>query len=181
MSKRGIAELALKLIGIYVIVQTIGSLLSSVLSFAVIASSYPRGTLIVLFLVPIAYIGFCLWFILKASFLASKIVLDEELNTPVTFSTNDVLAVAISCIGLLSLTGAIPPIARILASYYIFPSIKYGEIARQFIGPAWSELIDVSIRFIIGLYLFIWPKSLIAVLQRVRSWSNQEEKNGGKP
>lgn len=172
MSKREIASLACKILGIYVIVQGV-NVLSSILYVSVatsVATSNPilnvvNETLVnIIFSFTYIIVGALLWFL--SDKLSSWMVTKE--NESVVKSSgievNDIQRVSFSVLGLYFLGGSLPRLVSTLLSIY-----SMRDMTPSATGYILRSSVEAIGEFIIGLVLFLGSQGLVNFLNSMRT------------
>ena len=165
MTKREIASLVLKLIGVYMVVQFIGYFPAMFGSFGMVilqtkeAASFQMAfSAGLLILSGLLYLAGCVSLIVYSDKIAVKMVSeDKTLESCAAISKSDVLSIAFCCIGLLVLTRCIPQVIHLIIRYMTIKGINGGAQNYFNIG----SLVSVIVQFIIGLWLFLGSKGIV--------------------
>ena len=124
MNARHIASLALKLMGIFILVNYLKYLPMVLGAFAMIST---QGPLRLENLVGIAisagthllYLVACLLIIIKSDAIAKRLVTDEQAMISTSMDADTMQTLAFFIVGLVLLTGAIPKLAQCATNYYM--------------------------------------------------------------
>ena len=174
MTKREIASLSIKLMGVYFLVELIGwsqLYLCSLTSMR----SYNLDTLIISLcgMIPmLIYLAILFLLIVKSEFLASKLI-KEDKNFEISLSINkdEIMMIAFCCIGLSLLIGVLPSIAYLCIQYInhirmanMSPNVQDSYLLRI----VTQEIIKIIVKSLIGIYLFIQPKGILNLWKKIR-------------
>ena len=171
MSKREIASLACKILGIYIIVQGV-NVLSSILYVSVatsIATSNPmlnvvNETLVnIIFSITYIIVGALLWFF--SDKLSSRMVTkeNESIVKSIGMEVSDIQRVSFSVLGLYFLGGSLPRLVSALLSIY-----SMREMTPSATGYILRSSVEAISEFIIGLVLFLGSQGLVNFLNYMR-------------
>lgn len=177
MTKREIASLVIKLMGVFILLKTISyvpMVISMMFSGMRSESLLIAGVMVILSIVMIAIsLAWSLLIIFFSDKFAARIIKEnatiEALST--TINRDDVMMIAISCIGLYFITAAMPVVIRGLLYNAAFMRIRSGS---PFVGPSGllnllRELIVPAVQIAIGLWLFIGSKGIVKFWKKIRS------------
>ena len=179
MTKREIAALACKILGIYAIITALRHLVNIVGPLAFFGVGEPSWEIKVVLLIAASIIPFALltgfglflWF--QADRIAGYMISGEE-SQIVNFQTSftDVQAIAFSVVGLLLLAEVVPDIAAIISNLSI--RTQSPEIQMTVNAGTRSLIISLVVRLVIGLWLFFGSRGLVGLLRLTReSGSNK--------
>ena len=177
MTKREIASLAIKLMGVFILLKGI-AYVPSVFSvmFSVTRS---EGLLfaISIVLISIFMAGIPLVWSLLIIFLSDKVAAwlikeDNSIeNTSSSISKGDVMVIAVSCIGLYFIVASVPQLIHALMNNAAYMS---RHIGRSFVDPAgltsfFRNLIAPVVQIAIGVWLFAGSKGIVKLWKKIRS------------
>jgi hypothetical protein len=173
MTKRGIASLTIKLMGVFILLKSIGyfpmSLGGLYYAFQESQESILRILLLVLMIVGMAGIslGFSILVIIFSDRIAARLIKDDGLAEMAAnpMSKSDVMAIAISCIGLYFIVAAVPTLISGLINVALYmnrsiPSMRY-TIIRTLVIPA--------VQIGLGIWLFAGSKGIVKLWKKIRS------------
>jgi hypothetical protein len=179
MTKREVASLALKLLGIYAFILAISSFHSMMISLAIGAqytgTTSHDSTFFLLAAgsgIPLLLLIFLGWYLIAASERLSKGLFPQEVGEDKisALSSEDAQTIAFSVVGLLLLTKAVPNLFRVMLR--ISSALQYKTLSATVIktGIIQSSVV-VVVQLALGLYLFLGSKGLSGLwhkLQRTR-------------
>jgi hypothetical protein len=177
MSLIQISSLALKLLGIYAIIQALPTLgtFPSMFAFA----DGDKGYMFLGSILPfILLFGAGVFLILSSNKLASKMMVGDEINIPTTQLTGrNVQTIAFSILGIAMIAWAIPEFSKIFANIQLLKNAG-DEFPRKSIGIGTQVYaIGLSIQCVVGLLLFFGAKGLSSIwffLQKTRPMSKTD-------
>ena len=168
MTARQIASLSLKLIGIYLLLYFLTQFMGLLLAYSdefgrnihnldiLKISKYGMFTL-----VPVTYIGICIYMIIHSDTLAERMV-DEQQNLTLAPGLNglEIQSIAFSCIGLILITRSVSHAVTFIG-FLVYPN------------GSQRILVNIAANFLIngglGLALFLQGKGLARFWQTLRS------------
>jgi hypothetical protein len=178
MNKREIASLAIKLMGVFILLKSIAyvPMTLSVL-FRSVLTAEGTGVLETMFAVAMSIVAagvpliFSLMIISLSDKAAARLIKDDQtIEKPdVSINKDDVMLVAISCIGLYFIIAATPMLIRGLGMYPMYPRggmdyfglTRFWTIAKQLIAPA--------VQIGLGIWLFAGSKGIVKLWKKIRS------------
>ncbi|MCK5706535.1 MAG: hypothetical protein KAI43_02690 [Candidatus Aureabacteria bacterium] len=173
MNKDEIVTLSLKITGIYGIIQLITKsnfLIGSL--FTVIRTNTIEGLLYAIFfaLIPLVLFIYLIYVLLfKTPSLSKKILASESNEKSNPINSKEIQVLAFSIIGVWVLASTIPSFIQTLA-YYSF-SKENSELAKtvNITLSTRTHFFGLSLKLIIGLYLFIGSKGLVNLWHKLQS------------
>ena len=175
MTKREVASLFFKLMGVYLFAGSIGYFFPLFISFMNIRT-YDLSTLIASFLqlIPISVFFVILFFLItKSDILSAKLIKnDGNFGLSLLIDKCDIMMIAFCCIGLSLLIKVIPN----LISCFI-ESVTYIRTLNMFPNNIqdsyWSRigiprLISIIFNSVMGIYLFLYPRKVIGLWQKIK-------------
>jgi len=172
MSKREIASLACKILGIYIIIQGI-NVLSSVVLFVSTATSNQvanGGYINIIFSLVYIFFGVLLWFF--SDKLSAIMVTGENYSKEgAAIEVSDIQRIAFSVLGLYFIGRSLPILISTL-----FDSIR--GLPNSFTGFTLFASVGTISEFIIGLGIFLGSQGLVNFLNNMRTAGlNREDDN----
>ncbi len=171
MTKSQLASVALKIIGIYSILQAIPILGAIVQSFAFPhGEEFNRVFLILGTSVPfVLLIGIGFVLIVFSAKLVDKVLFPQETVIEASTSTypQEIQAVAFSVIGLLMVVLAIPKFVQIGTNIYALQAAGDERTASELLKTNWSFTIGAAVQFVIGFFVFIGAQLLSSLWHTV--------------
>lgn len=162
MSKREIASLACKILGIYMIIQGI-NVSTNVLSFYIATSNQMARENLLNISYPLIYIlfGVVLWLLSKK---LSVIIVkgDTHFSEGTGISASDIQRVAFSVLGLFFLGNSLPKVVSTLTSMYSTSDLP-DSTTRLLIGAG-----GTITQLIVGLGIFLGSQGLVNFLDNIR-------------
>jgi hypothetical protein len=163
MTKREIASLAIKLMGVFVLIRSISSV---PVAFYAWRPSENIGLLqsVLMLLSSVLLIVIPLVIICLADRVAAWLIKDDTYTgtivTPI--SKDDIMIMAVSCIGLYFIITAIPSLIINLSFSFRLSSSPFWQIAfRTFLAP--------SVQIGLGVWLFAGSKGIVKLWKKIRS------------
>jgi hypothetical protein len=176
MTKREIASLAIKLMGVFILLksiayvpQVLGMMFSVMRTEELLFAISIVMISITMAVIPLAWSLLVIIFSDKAA--AWLIKEDNSIeNTSSSISKDDVMVVAISCIGLYFIVAAAPVFIHALMNISIF----HRQAGSPFVGPSsifnvGKQLIAPGVQVAIGLCLFAGSKGIVKLWKKIRS------------
>lgn len=173
MTKREIASLTVKLMGLFILLKSIGyfpmSLGTLYYAYEQSQEGILRTLLLVLMIVGMAGIslGFSIMVIIFSDRIATRLIKDDGPTEMATnpMSKSDVMAITISCIGLYFIVAAVPMLISGLINFSLFmtgsiPSMRH-MIIRTLVAP--------GIQIGLGIWLFAGSKGIVKLWKKIRS------------
>jgi len=178
MTKREVASLALKLLGIYAFIISVSLLHSMMLMIATYSAQYadhlgqvPSLTLLaagsMISLLLLIFLG-C--YLIMASERLSRLIFPQEGTEDKisSLSSRDVQTIAFSIVGVLLLTSAVPGLFRVMLRisqvlYHqknLFSTVVKGRII--------EDSVVLVVRLTLGLYLFLGSKGLSRLWHKIQ-------------
>jgi hypothetical protein len=174
MTKREIASLTIKMMGVYCLIKAIANV---PMTIGVIYSQTMMQSSITEAIGPISISILVLVVFFAASFLIiafsdkiAKRLIRESANTSLEINTSmkaeQVMAIAVSCIGLYFLVAAFPSLIRQTMMYFMRRSHSaYAEsqslLFQYYLGPL--------VQLILGAWLFMGSKGIVKLWKKIRS------------
>lgn len=172
MTKREIAFLSVKLTAVYLIAKTI---VFSRISYSIttLRSSDTGATFnspyalsyIISWVLQVAVLSLL---ILKSDFVAARLIKDDK-DPDISLNKNEVMTIAICCIGLSILIYTLPHLTSALILYfpYTAQSMPGCDSMRSCLSRTQvSSLVVVFLKFFMGVYLFLKPEKLAVLLRK---------------
>jgi len=174
MTKREIASLVIRLMGVFILLKSIGyvpSVFGAFYSMAQMENSevfnkFLYGIMIIVGAVlPLAWSVLIIIFSDKA---AAWLIKDNNaIEKPETsINKQDVMVIAVSCIGLYFVVAAAPMLIRALSIYPMYT--RSGALHSRF----WiivRDLIAPAVQVALGLWLFVGPEGIVKLWKKIRS------------
>jgi hypothetical protein len=173
MTKREIASLTIKLMGVFILLKSIAYVPMTLGAFFSVIQSDRMGLLVTLlyfFMIVISAVVplvFSILVIKLSDKAAAWLIKDNQTieNPDVSINKDDVMLVAISCIGLYFIIAATP----MLISYPMllrggmnyFEFARFWTISKQLVAPA--------VQIALGLWLFIGSNGIVKLWKKIRS------------
>jgi hypothetical protein len=169
MNARHTASLALKLIGIFILVKYLGYLPMVLGAFNLISSTGPsRLTSLVGVAIsagtPLLYLAVSVAIILKSDAIARRLVPDDQAAISTTVDAETIQVLAFCAIGLVTLINAIPKLAQVTTNYFILRHMAEQKISYTLYG----SFIATAIQVIIGVVLFLQADGLVGLWKKLR-------------
>jgi hypothetical protein len=180
MTKREIASLAIKLMGVFILLKSIVYIPMSYSGvFYAFQGHTKPGLLNTLFmimmstgiaLIPVAFSIFIILFSNKAAeWLIKEDAPLEQPHTPV--SKGEIMSIAISCLGLYFIIAAVPQVISGLLNGF---SVINRQTATWFTGPyrlmnVCRQMIAPAVQMGLGVWLFLGSKGIIKIWKKFRS------------
>ena len=178
MTKREIASLAIKLMGVFILLKSIAYV---PMAFWATLSTMPSEAewlfrismvmmSVVAAVIPLAWSLLIIFFSDKAA--AWLIKKDNSIeNASTTISKDDVMVMAVSCIGLYFIVASVPQLIHALMNNAAYMS---RHIGRSFVDPAglmsfFRNLIAPAVQIAIGVWLFAGSKGIVKLWKKIRS------------
>lgn len=177
MTKREIAVLICKVLGIYAFINAVNSLPLILMPFIISVANGFEGTsrmegvarwASVVNAVPLllnVVAGVLLWSC--ANGLARRMVQDEKVETPIVIGS-EIQIVAFSILGLFTLLQALPRIGQLVINLYNL-SRQDALMRQNFQGTTASEVVTLVIQLALGSWLLLGSSGLVRLLQSFRS------------
>ncbi len=177
MTKREIASLAIKLMGVFILLKSIAYV---PMAFWATLSTMPSEAewlfRIFMVMMSVAAAGIPLVWSLLIIFLSDKVaswlIKDDNSieNASTTISKGDVMVIAISCIGLYFIVAAAPMFIRVLMNISIF----HRHTESPFVGSSTvfnigKQLIAPAVQIALGVWLFVGSKGIAKFWKKIRS------------
>ncbi len=178
MDARKTTSLALKLIGIYILVERLDYLWMYAQIFYASRFGYPPGgetTVVRLLMLGtlLVYFIVCILLIVKSDVIARWLVSESD-NAEVTtgLDADTLQTIAFVTIGVVLLAAAIPRFVQFCASYLFLKSetgISY---------PNYGQLVGPAVQAAIGAALFLGAEGLVRIWHRLRTTRTVEDQQG---
>jgi len=179
MTKREVASLALKLLGIYAFILSISLLHSMMYTIAMNSGQYadqpgqsPNSALLAIGSgIPWLLLIFLGWYLIAASERLGRCIFPQATAEEKTsaLSSGDVQTIAFSIVGLLLLTKAAPGLFRVILWIWLIHSGNFPRAAAK--DQIIQSSVVLVVQLVFGLYLFLGSKGLSGLwhkLQRTR-------------
>ncbi|MCE5186209.1 MAG: hypothetical protein LLF76_08810 [Planctomycetaceae bacterium] len=174
MTKREIASLTIKLMGVWMLIKALSYLPMSITQIVSLREIATRGILFAAcWTVGLAALA-VIWaavIILFSNRFAKWLIKDNqtvELNGPI--NKRDVLTVAFACIGLFLIVTAMPTLLNSATLYFLLRRIEegYGEQSanQRWIAATFSELIQIGL----GVWLFAGSQGIARFWENIRGF-----------
>ena len=171
MSKREIASLACKILGIYLVILGI-NVFSNVFSFSMVMQNNMAYEIILNIIYPLMYIliGVLLWFL---SDKLSVIMVKGDTHSNEVFDTkaNDIQRISFSVLGLFFLGSSLPNLVSTIAKIYSTSELP-NYTTRLLLGAG-----GAITQFIVGLGIFLGSQGLVNFLNSIRTAGLKREDN----
>jgi len=177
MTKRDVAALGVKLIGVFLLASRIGSLhilirnlSNAARSGVALAGAWATliGSLTSFLLTVAAYV----WMILRGDVLAAAMVdQDSEPELGNTISRRDLQIVAFSSIGLIVLLQTLPRCTELVLSYLAYVTPIPRPLRQP--TPLPTQMLTVLAQLTAGLYTFLGAPGLVELVERYTPRSQQ--------
>jgi hypothetical protein len=148
MTRREIASLAIKLMGVFVLLKSIA-------------------------FVPMVFSGMFVLVIVLSDKAAVWLIKEDNSieNTNTSISKEDVMVIAVSCIGLYFIVAAMPMLITAFLNNAVYMRRQMGS---PFIGPSglmniFRNLIAPAVQIALGVWLFAGSKGIVKFWKRIRS------------
>jgi hypothetical protein len=168
MSLLGLTSLVIRLMGIFLLVKTIGNLLiflgsiSSVFGADKLNPAYFAESVSI----PILYLLACVMLIVRSDSIASRVVHDTDVNVSLNVDAKTIQNIVFCSIGLIALTNAIPKLAQVLTTYIMSkPFPNDGLINGAY---TYSQLVGTFVQIFIGLFLVLGADGMVNLIKKVR-------------
>jgi hypothetical protein len=163
MTKREIASLSIKLMGVFILIKSIASV---PIVFYAWRPSENIGLLqsVLVLLLSILMIIIPLVIIFLSDKAAAWLIKDDTYLGAIgtSISKEDIMMMAISCIGLYFIIAAMPMLI-INTSFFFRPS------APSFLQNAFRTLIAPAVQLGLGVWLFVGSKGIVKLWKKIRS------------
>jgi hypothetical protein len=175
VTKREIALLALKLIGIYCFIQALTFLASSLslVGMNMAEMGLSRSLMVAGAALPI--LGYALSgsvLLVFGNKISGKLLADKQTGAPTTeITTRDVQTLAFSIIGIYLIAASLPSLASLLWTIAYYYRKGGPDLARAGVENVWRHAIQVAVEIVVGLGLFLGARgvsSLWFFLQKAR-------------
>ncbi|MBW8036413.1 MAG: hypothetical protein FVQ79_12505 [Planctomycetes bacterium] len=168
MSKREIASLAIKLMGVFLIVTSIGYL-SMFFGFMNVSGLW-QGVLMCIGCIASPACGILI--IVYSDKIAAKLIREDNVYVPSgedVMTKNDVMAIAFACIGLYIAVTAVPQLFSVLIRFIRFTVLE-GQLFSGGVRSARSitTLIAPVVKLGLGVWLFVGSRGFVRLWHRVR-------------
>ena len=176
MTKREIASLVIKLMGVFILLKSIAYLPMVFGSFSIMRS---EGLLFSVFIVMISIVtaaiplAFSILVITLSDKAAAWLIRNDNTveNTDNTISKDDVMIIAVSCIGLYFIVAAMPMLINALL---INPARMYRRAGIPYVGPSGMfhilrNLVVPAVQIALGIWLFASSKGIVKLWKKIRS------------
>lgn len=171
MKKTDLTSIALKMMGIYVLCQSLSLFQVAVMYFR-FPSNFTEQHKITLthaaaFGLPfLLTLIFGVVLIIFGSRIATRLFKRESETISTRFTAIEIQQVAFSAVGLLVLVNALPSLMATLSSYFVF---KGGSttLASPMLRDFWPEYVGLATRLVLGFWLFFGGKTLVLWLHKV--------------
>jgi hypothetical protein len=167
MTKREIASLVIKLMGVF---SGIFSAVRTHDGSGFLQTMFAMMMFFLAAVIPVAWSLLIIFFSDKASVWLIK---DERAieNVSTSISKEDVMTIAVSCIGLFFIVAAVPQI--ISSMMFNFPAMLR-RMSSQFTGPSGSmnllrQLVIPAVQIGLGIWLFAGSKGIVKLWKKIRS------------
>jgi uncharacterized membrane protein len=180
MTRREIASLAIKLMGVFVLLKSIAfvPMVFSGMFYAVrsydsaglLQTAFVLMTSILMTVIPLAFSVLVIVLSDKAAVWLIKEDNSIE-NTNTSISKEDVMVIAVSCIGLYFIVAAMPMLITAFLNNAVYMRRQMGS---PFIGPSglmniFRNLIAPAVQIALGVWLFAGSKGIVKFWKRIRS------------
>jgi len=172
VTKQSVASLAIKLMAVYVMIWAFPSVIALGATLNQLrgdgTSGFLSGALIsFVFLAFLLGVFICL--VRRADWLSRKLVPDDESFDALNQVTlADIQTIAFCCIGLLVLSRSIPALVQQLSYIGAAKYTAGSESDLKMFSSLFSQLLSTAVQLAIGLYLFLSPKGLTYLWQRLQ-------------
>jgi len=164
LSKREIASLACKILGIYIFIQGI-NILSSVFSVP-FTTANQIGYEVINFIFPLVYIiaGAFLW-ILSDKLSAIMVRGESNVTESLGLGANEIQRISFSVLGLYFLGNSLPKLVSTLSSIYVMKMGGTSVSTLRLILGAGGAVAEI----IVGLGIFLGSRGLVNFLKTIRT------------
>ena len=176
MTKREIASLAIKLMGVFILLKSIAYMPMAYSGIIYAARSHDNsGLLDMAFLVMMSTgmavipLGWSILVVVFSDKAAAWLIKEDNSieNTSGSITKDDVMMIAVSCIGLYFIIAAAPMLVR--DAVYM-----RGQMGSPFIGPSglmkfFRNLIAPGVQIAAGVWLFVGSKGIVNLWKKIRS------------
>jgi hypothetical protein len=161
-----LTSLILKLMGIFILVRSIGNL---PVFLGSISSVLGADNLNPIFLaesisIPILYFTVCITLIVKSDSIANRLVPKADTDIPLNIHAKIVQNIAFCSIGLVVLTDAIPKLTQILTTYIMSGQFPNDGLMNGF----YSQLAANIVQLFIGLFLVLGSNGIVNLVEKIR-------------
>ena len=167
MSKREIASLAIKLMGVFLVVTSLGYL-PMVFGFTN-ASGLWQGVLRFIGCLGSPALGGLI--IVYSDKIAARLIRED--NVYVTsgedaMTKNDVMAIAFACVGLHIAVTAVPQIFSTLIRFISYPVLREGQSFSAGVRSI-TTIIAPVVKLCLGIWLFVGSRAIVRLWHKIRS------------
>jgi hypothetical protein len=166
MNQTQLAQVALKIVGIFAIIQSIPLLGAFIQTSAIIAQDFAWK--------PLAMIGTLFPFLLMISSGCCLIIFGNKIASKmfppinqhyenIGISTKHLQAIAFSIVGILLMAFAIPHMASIIWNYHVIKNADSEMQLQKFWDDTWNYALRTGVQFLIGLFIFFGSKAVTAL------------------
>ena len=178
MTKKEVASLALKLLGLYAFIVSISMLQTIVFAIRTSIQTHTMNLLIIIIgvLIPlILMITFGIYLIKTSDKLSNKIFTGiENDNKAIKLSLSAVQSIAFSVIGVFLITNAIPKLFQKIAQLLLLALIQERVLLENVRQRLAENLLEIIIQLILGFYLFLGSESISKLWRKIHSMRSMQ-------
>ena len=178
MTKKEVASLALKILGLYAFIVSISMLQTNVLLIWSSIQYHETNLLIIIieFLIPlILMITFGIYLIKTSDKLCNRIFSGiENDNKAMKLSSSAVQSIAFSVIGVFLITNVIPKLFQKIAQLLSLAFIQEGVLLEPIRQRLSENLLEIIIQLILGFYLFLGSESISKLWRKIHSMRSMQ-------
>lgn len=171
MSKREIADLAFKILGIAAFIFSISLLFKTIATIQVFVRTNPGS----IWLLPVSFIPVFLlwcvaWYLFHSGEKLSEKIFPESasIKKVVSADLNEVQIVAFAVIGVFLIVQAIPALFVVVTKVFYLNIVQNNAIINQLQQRFVGEIAGSLIKFLIGLFLFFRSDGLFLLWQKMQ-------------
>ncbi|MBI4733961.1 MAG: hypothetical protein HY779_03975 [Rubrobacteridae bacterium] len=169
MNLRALTSLVVKLIGIFILVKSLGNL---PLLLSPISVLFGAGEIDPAFLInfaaslsiPILYLIVCTVLIVKSDSIANKLVPNSDSSILLNIDARDTQRIVFCAIGIIVLTDAIPKLAQVFTTFIMSGSFPHDGYMNSF----YSQFVGSMVQMVIGLALILQADGFVKLLETIR-------------
>lgn len=173
MSKREIASLAIKLIGVFLVITCLGYLPMFFLSLGGLFDGSGFWAQILLVLGSLASLVFGIMVIVFSDKIAAWLIREDNVCVATgvgAMTKDDVMLIAFTCIGLYIAVTAFPQLLYALSNFIRFPVFERQNFSGGFRSArSLTALIAPIVKLCLGVWLFVGSRGVVRLWHKIRS------------